>query len=294
MSAVVAGGNRGSPARARDDGRRARGRPLPRVSLPRPGRRGQADGGAGVRGRAARRRVPRPRGSAPPRALGHPPRPHVGAPDGRARDAPRRRGRCRGDGRQPDAVRVVAAGVRARARGDAQRRGRQQPAQDARGAGVVRAPDPADRLARPGDRDGGLALPAGALRPVARRADRAGAGGATACRPRARRRARGSPWAAASGPACWPPTRAPSCWPRWSGSSPRRSIPGAADEPWRGLLARAGARRAQAEERGGGRPRRTAAQPSPRAASGRRWRSSSTKPPSARAAAPRPRCSTSA
>ena len=60
-------------------------------------------------------------------------------------------------------------GVRDRARRRARRRGGQPDAQDARGAGVVRAPDPAHRPARRGAADDPLALPAGPLRRAHRR-----------------------------------------------------------------------------------------------------------------------------
>ena len=85
-------------------------------------------------------------------AARRPPRPDLGAADRRARDAHRGRGRPGGRRRHAHAVRVHAARVRARARGHHERRGGQPAAQDARGAGALRAPDPAHRRARPGAR----------------------------------------------------------------------------------------------------------------------------------------------
>ena len=87
-----------------------------------------------------------------------------------------------------DAVRVGAAGVRDRERRTARRRGRQPAAEDARGAGVVRASDPDHRPAGRRAADDPLALPGGALR-------RAGGAGARGRAVGGRRRGRGRPQA---------------------------------------------------------------------------------------------------
>ena len=66
----------------------------------------------------------------------------------------------------------------------------------------------------------------------------------------------------------------------------------AADEPWRALLARAEDRRAAAEEAAARGARWRGSSSSRRGASGERSSASSRRPPSARGAAPAPRCST--
>ena len=161
---------------------------LARVPLPRPGRDRQAHRRAGVRRRAARRGQP----TTPTRracASQHGTHPDLtwvrpsGAHVMRVDDVDEAGGR----GRHAHAVRGAPARVRARARRHDERRGGQPAAEDARGAGALRAPDPADGRARAGDRDGGLALPARALRPAAGGADRRGAGGRRRRRPSARR-----------------------------------------------------------------------------------------------------------
>ena len=116
-----------------------------------------------------------------------PPRPHLGGAERRPRDARgRRRGAGRGGG-HAHAVRVAQARLRARARRPDERRGGEPDAEDARGAAALRAPDPADERARARARDGGVALPARALRPAVGRAAHRRAPRRTASSPSARR-----------------------------------------------------------------------------------------------------------
>ena len=145
---------------------------------------------------------------------------------------------------------ATPAGVRARARGHDERRGREPAAQDARGAGPLRPPDPAHGRARPGARDGRLALPARCAstrcrrRASPRRCEADGVDG-----PVARARARGWRWATPRGRACSPRRRARRCAPRWRRSR-RAALDGEPGETWRPLLERA--ERAPRRGRGGG------------------------------------------
>jgi hypothetical protein len=61
--------------------------PVARLPVRRPGRNGQARGGPGLRGRAARRERPGPRVRARAHLVGRPSRPHVGDSERGARDA---------------------------------------------------------------------------------------------------------------------------------------------------------------------------------------------------------------
>ncbi len=180
----------------------------------------------------------------------HPSRPDLGPADRRARDA---RSTTSSEPVVAAATRTPfeakPARVRARARGHDERRGRQPAAEDARGAGRVRPPDPADRRARTGARDGRLALPARALRPAAGRERSRRRWSARACRPSAR--------AACARLALGNADRA-----RYLASPEGEAlradveafVAAALDgrrrreEPWRPLLERAEARREQAEE----------------------------------------------
>ena len=279
------GRDRGPPARADGAGVRAGGRALARLPLPRPRRRGQGRGGARVRRRAAGRGQRRSRRRPPPRAVGRPPRPDLGAADRRARDAARGRGRAGDRRRHPHAVRVLAARVRARARGHDERPGGQPDAQDAGGAGAVRAPDPAHRRARPGAAHRGVALPARALRPAARGADRGAAAGRGRGAERARGAARGWRWATATRARLLASEEGEALLADVDHDAGRAPWPAAGHDPWTGLLERA--RRAR---QGGGRavwpPRaRRGWRASPRAATAPRSSASSRRPPSARSAA---------
>ena len=196
-------------------------------------------------------------------------------------------------GRHAHAVRVAQAGLRARARRPDERRGGEPDAEDARGAAAVRAPDPLDERARPRARDGGVALPARALRPAV---------GGAADRGAARARHRGGAGAR---------VRAARARERRARALPRlRRGRGAALGGRGARAARAGrARRRPRTSRGGpcSRGRRTAARPrrrppprsarrgsssSRRGASGGRSSASSRRRQSARGGARARRCST--
>ena len=128
----------------------------------------------------------------------HASRPHVGRAERRARDAAARRAGVGGVRRLAHAVRVHPPRVRARARRHHERRGGQRAAQDARGAAALRRPAAADRQPVAGAADDQLALPAGALRPAARRRARADGSSRAGSTPRPPPPARGSRSATAS------------------------------------------------------------------------------------------------
>ena len=95
------------------------------------------------------------------------PRSDVGRTERRPRDARRdvdEAGRRRG---RAHAVRGQAPDLRARARGRDERRGGERAAEDARGAAVLRRPDPAHGPADAGPADDRVPLPGRALRPAA-------------------------------------------------------------------------------------------------------------------------------
>ena len=150
----------------------------------------------------------------------------------------------------PDAVRGAPARVRAGARGHDERRGGEPAAEDAGGAGVVRASDPDDGRSWAGcsrrwSRAASWCASSRCRRRRSRRTWRP-----RACRPSGRRHARGWRWGTRRGLATWRRRTA-----RQLRSEVEQLVRGGAvrrirrrSEPWRPLLARAEAQGLAAEE----------------------------------------------